>query len=123
MRINYLIVFVSDMQRSVAFYRDVMGLPLKFDSPEWTEFETEGVILALHVSDGPNPETDRPQEHRAGQCHPGFGVTDLDEFHERMVAKNVPCIQPPKDAFGARIARYADPDGLAIAVSQQGSAG
>jgi catechol 2,3-dioxygenase-like lactoylglutathione lyase family enzyme len=42
MRVNYAIVFVSDMNRSVSFCRDVVGLPLKFESPEWTEFSTEG---------------------------------------------------------------------------------
>ncbi|PJF32830.1 MAG: glyoxalase, partial [Phototrophicales bacterium] len=34
MRINYVIVFVSEMKRSVLFYRDILGLPLKFESPE-----------------------------------------------------------------------------------------
>jgi catechol 2,3-dioxygenase-like lactoylglutathione lyase family enzyme len=29
MRVNDAIVFVSDMDRSVAFYRDVAGLPLR----------------------------------------------------------------------------------------------
>ena len=48
MRVSYAIVFVSDMKRSVAFYRDVIGLPLKFDSPEWSEFATDGATLALH---------------------------------------------------------------------------
>lgn len=38
MRVNYAIVFVSDMRRSVSFYRDTIGLPLRFESPEWTEF-------------------------------------------------------------------------------------
>jgi len=33
MRVNYAILFVSDMKRSVLFYRDVLGLPLKFESP------------------------------------------------------------------------------------------
>lgn len=28
------IVFVSDMQRSIEFCRDVLGLPLRFQSPE-----------------------------------------------------------------------------------------
>ena len=37
MRVNYAIVFVSDMKRSVSFYRDVVGLPLKLESPGWTE--------------------------------------------------------------------------------------
>ena len=30
MRVSYAIVFVGDMKRSVAFYRDVLGLPLRF---------------------------------------------------------------------------------------------
>ena len=29
MRVNYAIVFVSDMERSVSFYRDVIRPPLK----------------------------------------------------------------------------------------------
>jgi catechol 2,3-dioxygenase-like lactoylglutathione lyase family enzyme len=37
MRVNYAIVFVSDMKRAVSFYRDVLGLPLKFESPGWSK--------------------------------------------------------------------------------------
>lgn len=47
-RVNYAIVFVSDMKKGVAFYRDVLGLPLKLETPHWTEFATEGATLALH---------------------------------------------------------------------------
>ena len=39
------------MKRSVSFYRDVIGLPLKFESPGWTEFATDGATLALHASE------------------------------------------------------------------------
>lgn len=118
MRLSYAIIFVSDMKRAVAFYRDVLGLPLKFESSHWTEFATDGATLALHVSEGPNPEQDAPQRLSAGRCRPGLGVADLDAFHKRMVEKNVPCIQEPKETFGARIAQYADPDGLVISVSE-----
>ena len=97
MRVNYAIVFVSDMPRSVAFYRDVCGLPLKFDSPQWSEFATEGATPALHA----------------------WCVPDLDLFHARMIEQNVPCTQQPKDLFGARMAQYLDPDGLAISVSDE----
>jgi len=51
MRVNYAMVFVSDMDRSVAFYRDVIGLPMKFQSPGWTEFSTEGATLVLHLAE------------------------------------------------------------------------
>jgi lactoylglutathione lyase len=118
MRVNYAIVFVSDMQRSVAFYRDVVGLPLKFASAGWTEFATEGATLALHLSQQPNLASDDPQAERAGSCRPGLRVANLDEFHKRMVDHKVPCLQQPKAVFGTRVALYVDPDGLAISVGE-----
>ena len=117
MRLNYAIVYVSDMAKSVAFYRDSLGLPLGFETPEWTEFRTEGASLALHKAD-PAPAVAETPVH-AGQCHPGIAVPDLDAFHEHAVANGVHCLQLPTPRFGARIARYADPDGLAISVSEQ----
>ena len=47
-QIDYTMVVVSDMQRSVEFYRDKLGIPLKFQSPDWTEFQTGTTTLALH---------------------------------------------------------------------------
>ena len=119
MRVNYAIVFVSDMKRSVSFYRDVLGLPLRFESPGWTEFATDGATLALHPSKGSDAETDDSQEVPAGRCRPGLSVPNLDEFRKRMVERNVPCIQEPKEVFGARIAQYVDPDGLALSVGEE----
>ena len=119
MRVNYAIVFVSDMKRSVSFYRDVVGLPLKFESPGWTEFATDGATLALHATEGLNSERDNPLQVPAGRCRPGLSVPNLDEFHKRMVERNVPCVQEPKETFGARLAQYLDPDGLAISVGEE----
>jgi len=118
MRISYAIVFVSDMKRSVAFYRDVLGLPLKFESPGWTEFATEGATLALHSALGPAGEHATRSEG-AGRCRPGLSVPNLDDFHKRMIQNQVPCIQEPQETFGVRIAQYVDPDGLAISVSEE----
>ena len=118
MRIQYLIVFVSDMRRSIAFYRDVLELPLKFESPEWTEFATDGATLALHRCEIPEPSPDDPGQMPAARCRPGLQVADLDAFHRRMLEKNVRCFQPPAELFGARIAQYIDPDGLGFSVSE-----
>jgi lactoylglutathione lyase len=119
MRVSYAIVFVSDMRRAVLFYRDVLGLPLRFESPGWTEFATEGATLALHKSEGPNSVKDDPQQMCAGRCRPGLSTPDLDAFHKRMIETNVPCLQEPEETFGVRIAQYVDPDGLVISVSEQ----
>ena len=118
MRVDYAIVFVSDMERSIAFYRDVFGLPLKFQSPHWTEFSTAGATLALHQSESSAAAPPPNKETPAGRCRPGFSVPSLDAFHQRMLEHHVLCLQPPTPTFGVRIAQYSDPDGLVISVSE-----
>jgi lactoylglutathione lyase len=117
MRINYAIVFVNDMNRSVMFYRDVLGLPLKFQSPGWTEFATEGATLALHATNTKAEQASAGLEP-PGRCRPGLSVANINEFHKRMQANNVSCVQEPKETFGTRIAQYVDPDGLVFSVSE-----
>ena len=117
MRVSYAIVLLSDMKRSVEFYRDVLGLALRFETPGWTEFATDGATLALHAAEAGTG--DGSGGLRAGGCRPGLSVANLDEFHHRMLMHGVRCLQEPKSSFGARIAQYADPDGLAISVSEE----
>jgi len=118
MRINYSIILVSDMQRSIAFYRDAIGMPLKFESPDWTEFNTEGATWALHKCEGRSDNSDRTQSEMAGRCRPGFQVPNLQTFHARMLRHNVLCAQEPTVTFGTRVAQYADPDGLIFSVAE-----
>jgi hypothetical protein len=56
---------------------------------------------------------------QAGRCSPGLRVPNLDEFHKKMVERNVPCLQEPREVFGARIAQYRDPDGLPIYIGEE----
>jgi len=116
MRMSYVIVFVRDMKRSVTFYRDVLHLPLRFESPEWTEFATGGTTLALHAAaEAGKPHGASPS---AATAHPGFSVPDLRALHAELTAAGVPCRQPPRDLHGTLLAEYADPDGLPLSISQ-----
>ncbi len=112
--LSHAMIFVRDMARSVAFYRDLLGLPIRFESAKWTEFETPGSTLALHLADvHGKAATLSADEIPAGVCHPIFVVDDIDAFHEKMDANGVRCLQPPKEEdFGGKLAGYADPDGL-----------
>lgn len=124
MELHLAIVFVSDMKRSVAFYRDVVGLPLRFESSHWTEFDTGGATLALHLAEAANgAEKGERARDAAGSCRPGLRVADIDAFHHRMQEKEVLCLQEPKLTFGTRIAQYVDPDGLVFSVSEAGQEG
>jgi len=50
---------VSEMERSTKFYKDVLGLPIKSKSKDWTEFFNTETVLALHparkVQEQPTP--------------------------------------------------------------------
>jgi len=46
-RISVVMIGVTDMQRAVDFYRSTLGLPLKFQTPTYSEFKTAGAVLAL----------------------------------------------------------------------------
>jgi len=115
--IGYVMVSVSAMRQATEFLRDVLGLPLQFESPEWTEFATEGATLALHPTETPAlPARDGLEP--AGGVRIGFNVADLDTFHERMQSHEVPCVQEPKVQFGVKLAQYSGPDGLVFSVGE-----
>jgi len=118
-KFGYVIVFVSDMDKSVAFYRHVLGFPVAHQSHKWTELDTGKTILALHLADAAG----HPHTHAtmpAGHCHVGLTVPDVDAFHKEMTANGVKCIQPPKKEDFGSLAIYADPDGLPFSVSAEG---
>jgi uncharacterized glyoxalase superfamily protein PhnB len=49
-----------------------------------------------------------------------LSVDDVEAFHQDMVARGTLCIQPPtEDAFGTKLAVYADPDGLPFSVAER----
>ena len=78
MKLAYAIKYVADMNRAVKFYRDVLGLRLKFESSEWSEFATGETTLALH------PAT---AKHSAGAVELGFTVTDIQNSYQDLSAK------------------------------------
>jgi lactoylglutathione lyase len=120
-QIDYTMVIVSDMQRSVEFYRDKLGLPLKFQSPEWTEFQTGTTTLALHGGGvAPNGPPVGDPSKQAGTCSIGFNVENVDQTFEELKAKGIQFVMPPsqREGEGIRLAVCVDPDGLPISFAQ-----
>jgi len=116
--VDYVMILVSDMARSIRFYRDMLGIPLKFESPEWSEFETGKTVLALHSGGSPGAPT---PGQKAGTASIGFYVDRLDAKFSELRGKGVEFTMPPSDRGdeGIRLAVCIDPDGLPISIAER----
>jgi lactoylglutathione lyase len=94
---------------AIKFYRDVIGLPVKFQSPGWSEFATGETTLALHPA---------PEKNPAGKFDMGLNVPGLQQFHAEMKSKGVQFpVAPAKQDFGGMLAQFVDSESAHISVS------
>jgi lactoylglutathione lyase len=116
--IDYVMVMVSDMTRSIQFYRDKLGLRLRFESPDWTEFETGTTVLALH---GGGKSAATSHEPKAGTASIGFYVDNLNDKFNELKGRGVSFPMPPTDRPEEKIklAVCLDPDGLPISIAER----
>jgi catechol 2,3-dioxygenase-like lactoylglutathione lyase family enzyme len=106
-KLTYAIAYVSDMQRALAFYRDTLGLTVKFASPSWSEFVTGDVTLALH------PATpDKP----AGKIQLGFNLPGLKALHGAGKGP-LEFVGPLREEHGVTLAAARDCEGGEISLS------
>ena len=71
-KVGAVILLVSSMEKSVKFYKDILGLPIKTKSKDWTEFFSNGTVLALH------PAKKKSAIKTGAGMLVGFEVSDLD---------------------------------------------
>ena len=124
-RLGYAILFVSDLDRSVTFYRDVIGLPFRFANESYAEFATEGAKFSLYGRahlpeligrDAPMGPAPWPQGEVA------FMVEDVDAEHARLAGLGVQVLAPPTDRpWGERTLHVADPDGYVVELTRAGA--
>jgi len=105
-RVDFVDVPTRDIERAVAFYRDVLELPQ--DPREPTEFEAGNVTLALW-----KPE-DRGVEFVTGASHGiALRVADVASAREELEAKGVEFVGQ-RDSGVCNMAFFEDPDGNSL---------
>ena len=108
---DYVMVTVSNMDRSLRFYRDILGLTVKFESKEWSEFITGPTTIALHGG-GKSVQGSSPSgETIAGTCSIGFNVTDLELTFRELQTRGAHFVMPPtrREGEGIKLAVCVDP--------------
>ena len=100
----------QDMDRAVAFYRDVIGLDLTLSSPWWSELNFGTAIIALHGGGS-------GEFRRTGLS---FTVEDIDAACEAVTQGGGRVRSGPEDRGdeGIYLAELTDPEGNGFMMSQ-----
>jgi catechol 2,3-dioxygenase-like lactoylglutathione lyase family enzyme len=112
--IGQIHISVTDIDRSVAFYRDVLGARFLFDVPRQSMafFDVGGVRLYLGTPESP--------EFRSTPLL-YFSVDDVDEAYRTLRDRGVEFVGEPHvvhraDASELWMAFFMDPDGTNLAI-------
>jgi catechol 2,3-dioxygenase-like lactoylglutathione lyase family enzyme len=128
----HLVVGVTDMDRALAFYRDVLGMEVvfetlisgqPFDAVLHAKRQQEGRVvggllgglMVELLSLGANPSADKPTRRSITGIHNvSLSVSDLDDTHRRIIAAGYQPDQAPFEIGGVRMFFVKDPDGTPV---------
>jgi catechol 2,3-dioxygenase-like lactoylglutathione lyase family enzyme len=103
---------VSDLQKAVRFYGDVLGLTRKYQFSDYAGFDCGGVEIGVKTWG----ELDQA---RQGEPCIDLAVDDVDEMYKDLLEKGVAFLKEPEEAqWGAKIALLKDPDGNVLQLTQ-----
>lgn len=104
--VGAIVIGVRDIERSIVFYRDVLGLPLWPGAGQFAAFEVGSTTLLL--SEG---HWDILGARSSSGILIALNVTDLDHARRILGERGVSFASEPFLADGARVIRFLDPDG------------
>jgi predicted enzyme related to lactoylglutathione lyase len=116
-----VVLRVSDLDRSSAIYTDGFGLDFHFADHEGDDVWTSGRHAATTWTDGAFLHFALYQSQDGSTtkgAQVAFRVDDLDTAHRRALAAGAELVHAPKDQPWGRSARYCDPDGNIIELTQ-----
>ena len=116
-RIGQIFVNVHDLDRAIAFYRDVLGMKFLFQAPpNMAFFDCDGIRLMLGVAD--RPELDHP----ASIIY--YKVDDIERVYEIFKARGVefvvkPHLVAPMPTYDLWLADFRDSEGNLLALMSE----
>jgi catechol 2,3-dioxygenase-like lactoylglutathione lyase family enzyme len=128
--LQYTHITVNDVEESIAFYRDALGLDVLMDvsngGHRWLTFGTEsqpglGIVLSDPHAGRSQADGDALQELLAKGVLPNIVFTsdDVDAAFERVRATGAEVLQEPIDpGYGTKDCAFRDPSGNMVRISQ-----
>lgn len=117
---KYVILYINDLEKSIHFYKDILGLPVKMQQGTYVEFDTGVTTLSVNSRQSIKEDIglDVPESSFSTQTFEiGFVVEDVPATIEKLRTQGVPVIKEPvTKPWGQTVAYVADPDGHYIEI-------
>jgi lactoylglutathione lyase len=123
-RIDMIGIFVADLSRMVAFYRDVLGFAITWDgSGPYAEFANDGVRFSMYERAQLPGLLGQTPGYPAG-LNGSFELaidlptsTDADRMYAQVIAAGAQPVYAPRDEpWGMHSSMIADPEGNLIEI-------
>ena len=85
-RIGNVILAVKDLDVSIKFYNETLGMPIKNERRNWVDLGTTGAVLSLHPASLTAPHTGTSVDNGVLI---GLTVGDLNSAVDELKSKNV----------------------------------
>ena len=129
---------VSDMEKAVAFYENVLGLKKTYEQPVWTSFDVGGISFALASSGTKKSKKDAKLCTSCSLCVLRYatgkmkqnkeaptatsviylGNENLNETYKKLKERGVKFVTEPKEqGWDGRTAVMLDPDNNVLVLS------
>lgn len=133
--VAHVCIVVSNIERSIKFYKDLLGLELlvskDVNSPGFSNgvginnakakvalFKLHGENTLIELFEYTDPKSNYVGKKPANTVplgHIALGVSNIDEFYKKLQSCGVEFISSPQEVFdGVRFCYFRDPDGALI---------
>ena len=112
-KVGNVILAVGDIDKSLAFYHELIGLPIKNQRRSWVDLGTSGALLSLHPAS-------LTAEHVGSSIDNGitigFLVGDVQSAIDELKEKGVKVHRDIVEKDAGKNAVISDPDGYLISL-------
>ena len=116
-QIGQIFVNVKDLDRAIAFYRDILGMTFLFEAPpNMAFFDCGGIRIMLGIPDRPD------LDHPASIIY--YRVDDIERIYETFKARDVefiakPHLVAPMPDYDLWLADFKDSEGNFLALMSE----
>lgn len=121
-RPDYVILIVEDLDLTLKFYTEILGLQLSHRSGDYAQMDTGTTRLGFYTRRAMSETIGKSlvKPYKNMNCFEiGIKVDDVDITYNELILKGVKGIKTPTNHhWGQRTAYVADPDGNLIELAQ-----